>query len=146
MLFLKKFKAIGFKSFANPIELTFENSMIGVVGPNGSGKSNIVDAIKWVMGEQSVKTLRGSNSMTDVIFSGSSSRPASNLASVCIVFDNTNRTLNVDYNEIKGLSLEARQKLNNIKPLSIGQASRISGVSPADINVLFIYLEKRKRQ
>lgn len=97
---LIRISAHGFKSFADKITIDIKDGITGIVGPNGSGKSNIVDAIKWVLGEQSVKTLRGSNNMTDVIFSGSSSRPASNYASVTLVFDNSDRTLNIDFNEV----------------------------------------------
>lgn len=99
-MYIKEIKLNGFKSFAEKINIELNQNFTGIVGPNGSGKSNIVDAIRWVMGEQSVKTLRGSNNMSDVIFTGSSSRPASNFASVAIVFDNSDRTLNIDYNEV----------------------------------------------
>ena len=99
-MYIKEIKINGFKSFADKITLELDPTFTGIVGPNGSGKSNIVDAIKWVLGEQSIKSLRGSNNMTDVIFNGSSSRSASNFASVCIVFDNTDRTLNIDFSEV----------------------------------------------
>ena len=99
-MYIKEIKIYGFKSFADKLTIELDPTITGIVGPNGSGKSNIVDAIKWVLGEQSVKSLRGSNNMTDVIFTGSSSRPASNFASVCIVFDNSDRTLNIDYAEV----------------------------------------------
>ncbi len=99
-MYIKEIKLQGFKSFADKISIELDQSFTGIVGPNGSGKSNIVDAIKWVMGEQSVKSLRGTNNMTDVIFSGSTSRNPANFASVSIVFDNNDRTLNIDYNEV----------------------------------------------
>ena len=99
-MYIKEIIIHGFKSFADKITIELDPTFTGIVGPNGSGKSNIVDAIKWVLGEQSIKSLRGSNNMTDVIFNGSSSREASNFASVSIVFDNTDRTLNVDFNEV----------------------------------------------
>lgn len=99
-MYIKEIIINGFKSFADKLTIELDKTFTGIVGPNGSGKSNIVDAIKWVLGEQSVKSLRGSNNMSDVIFSGSSSRQASSFASVCIVFDNTFRTLNIDYNEV----------------------------------------------
>ena len=99
-MYIKEIKLSGFKSFADKTTIELDKTFTGIVGPNGSGKSNIVDAIKWVLGEQSVKTLRGSNNMTDVIFTGSSSRQPSNFASVCIIFDNSDRTLNIDYNEV----------------------------------------------
>ena len=99
-MYIKEIIINGFKSFAEKLTIELDKTFTGIVGPNGSGKSNIVDAIKWVLGEQSIKSLRGSNNMTDVIFSGSSSRPASSFASVTIVFDNTSRTLNIDYNEV----------------------------------------------
>ena len=99
-MYIKEIKLQGFKSFADKIAIELDQSFTGIVGPNGSGKSNIVDAIKWVLGEQSIKTLRGSNNMMDVIFSGSASRGASNFASVSILFDNSDRTLNIDFNEV----------------------------------------------
>lgn len=99
-MFLKEIKINGFKSFADKINIELESGITGVVGPNGSGKSNIVDAVRWVLGEQSVKSLRGDSSMSDVIFSGSKSRHPSNSASVCLVFDNHDHTLKVDFTEV----------------------------------------------
>ena len=99
-MYIKEIRLHGFKSFADKTVIELNQTFTGIVGPNGSGKSNIVDAIRWVLGEQSIKTLRGSNNMADVVFTGSSSRNPSNFASVCIVFDNSDRTLNIDYNEV----------------------------------------------
>ena len=99
-MYIKEIKIHGFKSFADKMTIELDPTFTGIVGPNGSGKSNIVDAIKWVLGEQSIKSLRGSNNMTDVIFNGSSSRNPANFASVAIVFDNSDKTLNVDYSEV----------------------------------------------
>ena len=99
-MYLKEIKASGFKSFADNINIVLNDEITCIVGPNGSGKSNIVDAVKWVLGEQSVKTLRGSNNMTDVIFSGSKNRKALNLASVTLVFDNTDSYIKMPYSEI----------------------------------------------
>lgn len=90
----------GFKSFADHIEINFEHDITGIVGPNGCGKSNITDAIKWVLGEQSAKSLRGS-SMSDVIFNGSADRRKVNLAWVTLVFDNSQRFLNYDSDEVE---------------------------------------------
>lgn len=99
-MYIKEIKLNSFKSFADKVSLNLDSTFTGIVGPNGSGKSNIVDAIKWVLGEQSVKTLRASEGMTDVIFSGSKSRNPSNQASVTIVFDNTDKSLPVDFSEV----------------------------------------------
>ncbi|MFA5409100.1 MAG: AAA family ATPase, partial [Bacilli bacterium] len=99
-MYLKEIKAVGFKSFADKINIEFEQGITGIVGPNGSGKSNVVDAVKWVLGEQSVKMLRGDGSMTDVIFSGSKSRNAASSASVTLVFDNIDRYFPIDYTEL----------------------------------------------
>lgn len=99
-MYIKEIQINGFKSFADKLTIELDPTFTGIVGPNGSGKSNIVDAIKWVLGEQSIKTLRGSNNMTDVIFNGSSSRNPANFASVMITFDNTDRTLNIDYSDV----------------------------------------------
>jgi chromosome segregation protein len=87
-MYLKEIKTHGFKSFAEKITLELHPGITGIVGPNGSGKSNIVDAVRWVLGEQSIKSLRGEDTMTDVIFSGSKSREAMNRASVTLIFDN----------------------------------------------------------
>ena len=100
-MYLKSIKANGFKSFAEKIDIELTTGITGVVGPNGSGKSNIVDAIRWVLGEQSIKSLRGDGTMTDVIFQGSKSRSAAKRASVSLVFDNSDHYLNSDFNEIE---------------------------------------------
>ena len=99
-MYLKTIKISGFKSFANRIQIDLEDKITGIVGPNGSGKSNIVDAVRWVLGEQSVKSLRGDDSMTDVIFSGSKTREQLNVASVTLIFDNSDHTLPLDFNEV----------------------------------------------
>ncbi len=99
-MYLKQIKAHGFKSFADNINIEFNKGITGIVGPNGSGKSNIVDAIRWVLGEQSVKSLRGEGLMSDVIFSGSKSRNPLNVASVTLVFNNEDKYLPTDFTEV----------------------------------------------
>lgn len=99
-MYLKEIKISGFKSFADKTNITLDDKITCIVGPNGSGKSNIIDAVKWVLGEQSIKSLRGSNNMSDVIFAGSKSRSPLNLASVSLVFDNSDSYLKVPYTEI----------------------------------------------
>ena len=98
-MYLKKIEAQGFKSFANKTVLEFDPGIMGIVGPNGSGKSNIADAIRWVLGEQSAKQLRGSN-MQDVIFSGTEHRKAMGFASVSLTIDNSDHMLGVDFPEV----------------------------------------------
>jgi len=98
-VFLKRLDVIGFKSFADRIAVDFVPGVTAVVGPNGSGKSNITDAIRWVLGEQSAKSLRGSK-MEDVIFSGSDSRKAVNFAEVTLTLENEDQFLPLDYNEV----------------------------------------------
>lgn len=98
-MYLKQIEVHGFKSFADKIELNLANGINAVVGPNGSGKSNISDAIRWVLGEQSAKTLRGSK-MEDIIFAGSEKKKALGFAEVSICIDNADRKLPVDYTEI----------------------------------------------
>lgn len=98
---LKSIRAQGFKSFADKIDLEINPGITGIVGPNGSGKSNIVDAVKWVLGEQSVKSLRGQNNMTDCIFNGSESREGSKRAMVALVFDNSDHYLHSDFKEVE---------------------------------------------
>ncbi|MFS0574256.1 chromosome segregation protein SMC [Sporosarcina sp. 179-K 3D1 HS] len=98
-MFLKRLEIIGFKSFAERIGIDFVPGVTAVVGPNGSGKSNITDAIRWVLGEQSAKSLRGSK-MEDVIFAGSDSRKPLNFAEVTLVLDNSQNLFPLDYTEI----------------------------------------------
>lgn len=100
-MYLKKITIKGFKSFADKTIFDLDKGITGIVGPNGSGKSNVVDAVRWVLGEQSTKSLRANDSMTDVIFAGSKSRDKSNQAYVAITFDNTDKFMNFDYNEIE---------------------------------------------
>ncbi|OEF98565.1 chromosome segregation protein SMC [Desulfuribacillus alkaliarsenatis] len=98
-MFLKRLEIRGFKSFADKTELEFPKGITAVVGPNGSGKSNISDAVRWVLGEQSAKSLRGQK-MEDVIFAGSDSRKPINYAEVTLVLDNESQTIPIDYTEI----------------------------------------------
>ena len=91
MVQFDKLRLSGFKSFVDPTELAIEPGMTGIVGPNGCGKSNLVEAMKWVMGETSAKQMRGSE-MEDVIFAGTGSRPARNIAEVMLILDNKTRT------------------------------------------------------
>lgn len=119
-MYLKSIKAHGFKSFAEKIELTIKEGITSVVGPNGSGKSNIVDAVKWVLGEQSIKALRGSDNMTDVIFTGSKSRNGLTRAMVSLTFDNHDHYLNSEFNEIEIKRIvyktgENEYYINNVK-------------------------------
>ncbi len=95
----EKVELYGFKSFADKAEIKFGNGITGIVGPNGCGKSNVADAIRWVLGEQSAKSLRGS-SMQDVIFAGTQNRKSLSYCEVSLYFDNSNRIFDVDYNEV----------------------------------------------
>ena len=95
----EKVELYGFKSFADKAEIKFGNGITGIVGPNGCGKSNVADAIRWVLGEQSAKSLRGSN-MQDVIFSGTQGRKSLSYCEVSLFFDNSNKMFSIDYNEV----------------------------------------------
>ncbi|MGM0436694.1 MAG: chromosome segregation protein SMC [Bacillota bacterium] len=99
-MFLKKIEIKGFKSFAQKTTISFESPLTAIVGPNGSGKSNIVDAVRWVLGEQSAKTLRGSR-MSDIIFAGSEDKKALNKASVTLYLNNKDRVLDIDKDEVR---------------------------------------------
>ena len=99
-MFLEKIEMQGFKSFCDPITIVFDKEMTGIVGPNGCGKSNIADAIRWVLGEQSTKSMRAS-SMSDVIFNGSKTKSAVNMASVSLTLNNINRIIDLDVDHVE---------------------------------------------
>ncbi len=125
-------RLVGFKSFLEPTELEIAPGLTGVVGPNGCGKSNLVEALRWVMGENSAKRMRGGE-MDDVIFGGSTTRPARNLAEVSLVMDNAGRTAPAQFNEAEELEVTRR--------IERGQGSdyRINnkGVRAKDVALLF---------
>src|SRR5437763_12094999 len=97
---LKALELFGFKSFADKTRFEFPSGICVVVGPNGSGKSNVVDAIKWILGDQSAKSLRGKE-MTDVIFNGASNRKPAGFAEATLTFNNSKRVLSVDADQVQ---------------------------------------------
>jgi chromosome segregation ATPase len=131
---LKRLELVGFKSFADKTQFDFSDGITAIVGPNGSGKSNIVDAVRWILGEQSAKSLRGGE-MADVIFNGSSSRRSFGLAEVTMTFDNARQTLATDaptvqitrrvYRDGEGEYLINQQpsRLKDIKDLFLGSGA-----------------------
>ena len=162
-MYLKEIVASGFKSFADKLDIKLDDKTTCIVGPNGSGKSNVVDAVKWVLGEQSVKTLRGEGSMSDVIFSGSKTRNPLNVASVELIFDNSDYFLNVPYTElsikrrvyrsgeneyylngekcrlkdISNLLLDTGMGKESFNIISQGEVDKILSNSPNDRRVIF---------
>ena len=101
----KKIQLNGFKSFADKTNFLIEKGLTGIVGPNGCGKSNIVESLRWCMGENSAKSMRGSG-MEDVIFSGTSNRPSKNISEVTLMLDNTDKNGPSQYNEFDGLAIK----------------------------------------
>lgn len=97
-MFLKEIGIKGFKSFANKIKLNITPGITVIVGPNGCGKSNIIDAVRWILGEQNIRSLRG-NKITDMIFAGNPEQKMRNFAQVYMLFDNTERKLSIDTEE-----------------------------------------------
>ncbi len=127
-----KLRLSGFKSFVDPVELHIEPGLTGVVGPNGCGKSNLLEALRWVMGEASYKAMRGSG-MEDVIFSGSANRPARNMAEVVAYMDNSDRTASAAFNKDDMLEISRRIERD------AGSAYRINGrdTRARDVQLLF---------
>lgn len=128
----KKIKVTGFKSFVDPTEITIEEGLTGIVGPNGCGKSNVVESLRWCMGETSPKSMR-STGMEDVIFSGTSDRPARNNAEVTISLDNKDRTAPAEFNEEE--EIQIKRKIEKDR----GSEYRINGkeVRARDVQRLF---------
>ncbi|MEZ5791470.1 MAG: chromosome segregation SMC family protein, partial [Nitratireductor sp.] len=127
-----KLRVLGFKSFVEPTEFLIEDGLTGVVGPNGCGKSNLVEALRWVMGENSYKNMRASG-MDDVIFSGSGNRPARNTAEVTLFLDNSDRTAPAAFNDADELQVSRRIERES------GSVYRINGkeVRAKDVQLLF---------
>src|SRR5205085_570661 len=129
---LNKLRLLGFKSFVEPTDFQIEHGLTGVVGPNGCGKSNLVEALRWVMGETSHKSLRAAG-MDDVIFAGTNNRPARNTAEVMLFLDNADRSAPAQFNEHE--TLEVSRRIEREK----GSAYRLNGreVRARDVQLLF---------
>ena len=115
---LKSIKLNGFKSFVDPTTIHFPSSLCAVVGPNGCGKSNVIDAVRWVMGESSAKNLRGEH-MSDVIFNGSSARKPVGQASVELIFDNSDRKLAGEYANFTEVSIKRKVDREGLSTYSL---------------------------
>src|SRR6267378_1586290 len=129
---LSKLRLLGFKSFVEPTDFHIEHGLTGVVGPNGCGKSNLVEALRWVMGETSHKSLRAAG-MDDVIFSGTNTRPARNTAEVMLFLDNSDRSAPAQFNEHE--TLEISRRIEREK----GSIYRLNGreVRARDVQLVF---------
>ncbi|HJU33475.1 MAG TPA: AAA family ATPase, partial [Hyphomicrobiaceae bacterium] len=129
---INRLRLLGFKSFVEPTELVIEKGLTGVVGPNGCGKSNLLEALRWVMGETSHKSMRAA-AMDDVIFNGTMTRPPRNNAEVTIFIDNSGRTAPAEFND--GDTLEVTRRIER----EMGSAFRINGreVRARDVRILF---------
>ena len=129
---LTRLKLTGFKTFVEPTEFQIQPGLTGIVGPNGCGKSNLVEALRWVMGESSFKNMRGSG-MDDVIFGGSNERPARNMAEVSLTLDNSDRKAPAAFNEADVLEVTRRIEREE------GSTYRINGkeVRAKDVQLLF---------
>src|SRR2546423_1735312 len=129
---LTRLRLIGFKSFVEPTDFLIERGLTGVVGPNGCGKSNLVEALRWVMGETSHKSLRAAD-MDDVIFSGTNSRPGRNHAEVAVQVDNSARDAPAQFNEHELLDVSRRIERD------AGSTYRVNGreVRARDVHILF---------
>ena len=129
---ITRLRLLGFKSFVEPTEILIEPGLTGVVGPNGCGKSNLLEALRWAMGETSYKSMRGS-AMEDVIFAGSQHRPARNSAEVTLFIDNTARTAPAEFNDADDLEVTRRIERE------VGSAYRVNGkdARARDIRLLF---------
>ncbi len=151
-MYLKKLELVGFKSFADRTEFTFPSSVTAIVGPNGCGKSNIVDAFKWIFGEQSAKGLRGEE-MKDVIFNGTVTRKPTGMAEVTLVFDNIDHSLDIDYSEVaitrrlfrsgesEYLINKQKCRLRDIKELFLGTGLGASSYSILEQGKIEVFLQ-----
>ncbi len=132
MVQFTKLRLSGFKSFVDPAEVLIEPGVTGIVGPNGCGKSNLVEALRWVMGESSAKRMRGGE-MDDVIFAGTANRPARNLAEVAVQLDNSDRTAPAIFND------QAALEVVRVIERGSGSSYRVNGkeVRARDVQLLF---------
>src|SRR5258707_12220 len=156
---LKRLELVGFKSFADKTHFDFADGVTGIIGPNGSGKSNVVDAVRWVLGEQSARSLRGGE-MTDVIFNGSASRRSLGLAEVSMVFDNAKKVLATDAEEVRitrrvyrsgegeYLINNAAVRLKDVKDLFLGSGAGTDAyciIQQGQVDVLLQTAPKERR-